>query len=68
MAEKFWPLLKEEDFYFSVDELITFQKQKIMLENYFKKVSAGTNITPFQAICNLRNILFYNRFKLSLAF
>lgn len=58
MAEEFLPLLKEEGFYFSIDELIEFQSRKISSNNELKKISGGIKITKNQAIYNLFNTIF----------
>lgn len=59
MAEEFLPLLKEEGFYFSIDELVEYQKQNQKLSSTeFKKVSGGIQITRKQAILNLLNTIF----------
>ncbi len=58
MAEEFLPLLKEEGFYFSIDELIEFQSRKISSNNELKKISGGSKITKNQAINNLFHTIF----------
>ena len=62
MAEEFLPLLKEEGFYFSIDELIEYQNKEIISSDKLKKVSGGAKITPNQAMHNLFNIVFNTKF------
>lgn len=61
MAEEFLPLLKEEGYYFTIDELVTYQNGIIKPDNYsnnnnLENTSGGTNNE--QAIHNLFNKIF----------
>ena len=62
MAEEFLPLLREEGFYFSIDELVEYQNKKNISNNELKKVSGGNKITSSQAIQNLFNTIFNTQF------
>ncbi len=61
MAEEFLPLLKEEGYYFTIDELITYQNEIIKSDNSlaqssFENISGG--VTPKKAIRNLLKDIF----------